>query len=90
MAETLKYLYLLFLSDDPIPLDKWVFNTSVSIYRHECQSSADFSPSNIARLTHSQSSNGSSLRSKHIRYVRETVVISAGSIVGCSLSLAST
>jgi len=27
MAETLKYLYLLFSSDDPIPLDKWVFNT---------------------------------------------------------------
>ncbi|KAI0076610.1 seven-hairpin glycosidase [Panus rudis PR-1116 ss-1] len=27
MAETLKYLYLLFTEDDPIPLDHWVFNT---------------------------------------------------------------
>ncbi|KAF8074909.1 glycoside hydrolase family 47 protein [Lyophyllum atratum] len=27
LAETLKYLYLLFINDDPIPLDKWVFNT---------------------------------------------------------------
>jgi len=27
MAETLKYLYLMFLDDDPISLDEWVFNT---------------------------------------------------------------
>ncbi|TCD63846.1 hypothetical protein EIP91_004888 [Steccherinum ochraceum] len=27
LAETLKYLYLTFLDDDPISLDKWVFNT---------------------------------------------------------------
>lgn len=27
LAETLKYLYLLFQEDDLIPLDKWVFNT---------------------------------------------------------------
>ncbi|KAF8628835.1 hypothetical protein AX17_005895 [Amanita inopinata Kibby_2008] len=27
LAETLKYLYLLFDDTDPIPLDKWVFNT---------------------------------------------------------------
>ncbi|TBU30488.1 seven-hairpin glycosidase [Dichomitus squalens] len=27
LAETLKYLYLLFTNDDPVPLDKWVFNT---------------------------------------------------------------
>ncbi|KAH8103865.1 glycoside hydrolase [Cristinia sonorae] len=27
MAETLKYLYLLFREEDIIPLDKWVFNT---------------------------------------------------------------
>lgn len=27
LAETLKYLYLLFSSDDVLPLDKWVFNT---------------------------------------------------------------
>ena len=27
LAETLKYLYLLFSDDDVIPLDKWVFNT---------------------------------------------------------------
>lgn len=27
MAETLKYLYLTFTESDPLPLDKWVFNT---------------------------------------------------------------
>ncbi|KAF8967710.1 glycoside hydrolase family 47 protein [Flammula alnicola] len=27
LAETLKYLYLMFLDEDPISLDKWVFNT---------------------------------------------------------------
>lgn len=27
LAETLKYLYLLFSDDDVIPLDKYVFNT---------------------------------------------------------------
>ncbi|THH26373.1 hypothetical protein EUX98_g7818 [Antrodiella citrinella] len=27
LAETLKYLYLLFLDEDPVPLDKWVYNT---------------------------------------------------------------
>lgn len=27
LAETLKYLYLIFSDDDLIPLDKWVFNT---------------------------------------------------------------
>ena len=27
MAETLKYLYLLFSEDDVLPLDQWVFNT---------------------------------------------------------------
>ncbi|KAJ7464483.1 glycoside hydrolase family 47 protein [Mycena latifolia] len=27
LAETLKYLYLLFISDDPFPLDAWVFST---------------------------------------------------------------
>ncbi|KAJ7289221.1 glycoside hydrolase family 47 protein [Mycena rebaudengoi] len=27
LAETLKYLYLLFIESDPYPLDKWVFNT---------------------------------------------------------------
>ena len=27
LAETLKYLYLLFCDDDVISLDKWVFNT---------------------------------------------------------------
>ena len=27
LAETLKYLYLIFSEDDLIPLDKWVFNT---------------------------------------------------------------
>ncbi|KAG0699899.1 glycoside hydrolase family 47 protein [Suillus ampliporus] len=27
LAETLKYLYLLFRDDDIVPLDKWVFNT---------------------------------------------------------------
>jgi hypothetical protein len=27
LAETLKYLYLLFSEDDLMPFDKWVFNT---------------------------------------------------------------
>lgn len=27
MAETLKYLYLLFADDKLLPLDEWVFNT---------------------------------------------------------------
>lgn len=27
LAETLKYLYLMFSEDDLVPLDKWVFNT---------------------------------------------------------------
>ncbi|KAF8552304.1 glycoside hydrolase family 47 protein [Imleria badia] len=27
LAETLKYLYLLFSDEDPLPLNKWVFNT---------------------------------------------------------------
>ena len=27
IAETLKYLWLLFSDDDVLPLDKWVFNT---------------------------------------------------------------
>lgn len=27
LAETLKYLYLIFSDDDLLPLDKWVFNT---------------------------------------------------------------
>ena len=27
LAETLKYLYLLFSDDDLLPLDKWIFNT---------------------------------------------------------------
>lgn len=27
LAETLKYLYLLFSPDDVIPLNQWVFNT---------------------------------------------------------------
>ncbi|KAH9059107.1 seven-hairpin glycosidase [Lactarius vividus] len=27
LAETLKYLFLLFTDEDPIPLDRWVFNT---------------------------------------------------------------
>ncbi|KIK61619.1 glycoside hydrolase family 47 protein [Collybiopsis luxurians FD-317 M1] len=27
LAETLKYLYLMFIDQDPIPLDRWVFNT---------------------------------------------------------------
>ncbi|KAJ7645912.1 glycoside hydrolase family 47 protein, partial [Mycena polygramma] len=27
LAETLKYLYLLFINDDPLPLDAWVFST---------------------------------------------------------------
>nr|KAG5711138.1 hypothetical protein BaRGS_004782 [Batillaria attramentaria] len=31
LAETLKYLYLIFSDDDLIPLDKWVFNTEGGI-----------------------------------------------------------
>ena len=27
LAETFKYLYLIFLEYDPLPMDKWVFNT---------------------------------------------------------------
>jgi mannosyl-oligosaccharide alpha-1,2-mannosidase len=27
LAETFKYLYLIFLDHDPLPMDKWVFNT---------------------------------------------------------------
>lgn len=27
LAETLKYLFLLFSPDDVLPLDKWLFNT---------------------------------------------------------------
>jgi len=27
LAETLKYLYLLFSEDELLPLDEWVFNT---------------------------------------------------------------
>lgn len=27
LAETLKYLFLIFSDDDVVPLDKWVFNT---------------------------------------------------------------
>ena len=27
LAETLKYLYLLFSNDTVLPLDRWVFNT---------------------------------------------------------------
>jgi mannosyl-oligosaccharide alpha-1,2-mannosidase len=27
LAETLKYLYLIFTDDSVMPLDKWVFNT---------------------------------------------------------------
>lgn len=27
LAETWKYLYLMFLDEDPLPMDKWVFNT---------------------------------------------------------------
>ena len=26
-SHRLKYLYLLFVNDDPVPLDRWVFNT---------------------------------------------------------------
>jgi len=31
LAETLKYLYLIFSDDDLVPLDKWVFNTEAHI-----------------------------------------------------------
>jgi Glycosyl hydrolase family 47 len=33
LAETLKYLYLLFSEEDRVPLDKWVFNTYVPHHR---------------------------------------------------------
>ena len=33
MAETLKYLYLLFGEDDVLPLDQWVFNTEAHPFR---------------------------------------------------------
>ncbi|TFK39927.1 glycoside hydrolase family 47 protein [Crucibulum laeve] len=32
LAETLKYLYLMFIDDDPLPLDKWVFNTEAHAF----------------------------------------------------------
>ncbi|KAF9480536.1 glycoside hydrolase family 47 protein [Pholiota conissans] len=32
LAETLKYLYLMFLEDDPVSLDKWVFNTEAHAF----------------------------------------------------------
>lgn len=35
MAETLKYLYLLFSEDDVLPLDQWVFNTEAHPFRVE-------------------------------------------------------
>ncbi|KAJ7117470.1 glycoside hydrolase [Mycena epipterygia] len=31
LAETLKYLYLMFINDDPFPLDAWVFNTEAHL-----------------------------------------------------------
>ena len=31
LAETLKYLYLIFSDDDLVPLDKWVFNTEAHL-----------------------------------------------------------
>lgn len=33
MAETLKYLWLLFSDSDVLPLDQWVFNTEAHPYR---------------------------------------------------------
>lgn len=38
LAETLKYLYLLFDDEDPIDLKKWVFNTEahpLPVYKWE-------------------------------------------------------
>ena len=35
LAETLKYLYLLFAEDDVLPLDQWVFNTEAHPFRVE-------------------------------------------------------
>jgi mannosyl-oligosaccharide alpha-1,2-mannosidase len=35
LAETLKYLYLLFTDDDVIPLDKYVFNTEAHPFSTE-------------------------------------------------------
>ncbi len=32
LAETLKYLYLTFTSDDVMPLDQWVFNTEAHAF----------------------------------------------------------
>lgn len=32
IAETLKYLWLLFSDDDVLPLDQWVFNTEAHPY----------------------------------------------------------
>mmetsp|Transcript_14109 Transcript_14109/g.27850 ORF Transcript_14109/g.27850 Transcript_14109/m.27850 type:complete len:452 (-) Transcript_14109:11-1366(-) len=43
LAETLKYLYLLFCDDDVIPLDKYVFNTEahpLKIWKHEAAKAA--------------------------------------------------
>ena len=31
LAETLKYLYLIFSDDDLVPLDKWVLNTEAHL-----------------------------------------------------------
>lgn len=33
LAETLKYLYLIFAEDDVLPLDKFVFNTEAHPFR---------------------------------------------------------
>ena len=53
LAETLKYLYLLFCDDDVISLDKWVFNTEAhplpirganALYREHNQSIGNNKP----------------------------------------------